>query len=122
MPPAGFEPAIPASERPQTHRTATGIGLKCLSRPKLYVLPSFCTPTKVISSSFIGLAHSSSFRLYYVRLRSASVLTLQQRFANDDKHATGGKRIAASWLTKKFGNYFSQQLFFRNVNFMLKLF
>ena len=29
MPPAGFEPAIPASERPQTHaldRTATGIG------------------------------------------------------------------------------------------------
>jgi hypothetical protein len=24
MPPAGFEPAIPASERPQTH--ATGIG------------------------------------------------------------------------------------------------
>ena len=30
MPPAGFEPAIPASERPQTHavdRAATGIGL-----------------------------------------------------------------------------------------------
>ena len=29
MPPAGFEPAIPASERPQTHvldRAATGIG------------------------------------------------------------------------------------------------
>jgi len=29
MPPAGFEPAIPASERPQTHasdRVATGIG------------------------------------------------------------------------------------------------
>jgi hypothetical protein len=29
MPPVGFEPAIPASERPQTHaldRTATGIG------------------------------------------------------------------------------------------------
>jgi hypothetical protein len=29
MPPAGFEPAIPARERPQTHaldRTATGIG------------------------------------------------------------------------------------------------
>jgi hypothetical protein len=28
MPPAGFEPAIPASERPQTHaleRTATGV-------------------------------------------------------------------------------------------------
>ena len=30
MPPVGFEPAIPASERPQTHtldREATGIGL-----------------------------------------------------------------------------------------------
>jgi hypothetical protein len=30
-PPAGFEPTIPVSERPQTHaldRTATGIGLK----------------------------------------------------------------------------------------------
>jgi hypothetical protein len=30
MPPTGFEPAIPASERPQTHaldRAATGIGL-----------------------------------------------------------------------------------------------
>ena len=29
MPPAGFEPAIPASERPQTHaldRAASGIG------------------------------------------------------------------------------------------------
>jgi hypothetical protein len=29
MPPAGFEPAVPASERPQTHhldRAATGIG------------------------------------------------------------------------------------------------
>jgi hypothetical protein len=29
MPPVGFEPAIPASERPQTHvvdRAATGIG------------------------------------------------------------------------------------------------
>ena len=31
MPPAGFEPAIPARERPQTHaldRAATGIGFK----------------------------------------------------------------------------------------------
>ena len=30
MPPAGFEPAVPASERPQTHaldRAATGIGV-----------------------------------------------------------------------------------------------
>jgi len=31
MPPAGLEPTIPASERPQTHavdRTATGIGIE----------------------------------------------------------------------------------------------
>ena len=27
---AGFEPAIPASKRPQTHRVATGIGMKLL--------------------------------------------------------------------------------------------
>ena len=68
MPPAGFEPAIPASERPQTHRTATGIGLKRFSRRKLYVLPSFCRPIKAISSSYTALPHSYSLRLYYARL------------------------------------------------------
>jgi hypothetical protein len=104
MPPAGLEPAIPASQRPQTHRTATGIGLKCFSRPKLYVLPSFCRPINAISYSYTDLPHSYSFRLYYVRLRSASVLILLQRFANDDKHTTGGKRIVASWRTKTFKN------------------
>jgi hypothetical protein len=34
MPPEGFEPAIPASERPHTHaldRTATGIGVRMTS-------------------------------------------------------------------------------------------
>ena len=38
MPPAGFEPAIPASEWPQTHaldRTTTGIGIVCLYSAKL---------------------------------------------------------------------------------------
>ena len=30
LPPAGFEPAIPASERRQTHGATTGIGLDCL--------------------------------------------------------------------------------------------
>jgi hypothetical protein len=37
MPPAGFEPTIPASERPQTHaldRAATGIGRYTLYRGK----------------------------------------------------------------------------------------
>ena len=37
MPPAGFEPAIPASERPQDHaldRAATGIGCKVFTRQK----------------------------------------------------------------------------------------
>jgi hypothetical protein len=32
MPPAGYEPAIPAGERLQTHaldRSATGIGMNC---------------------------------------------------------------------------------------------
>jgi hypothetical protein len=35
MPPEGFEPTIPASERPQTHaldRAATGIGRQKLNR------------------------------------------------------------------------------------------
>jgi hypothetical protein len=34
MPPAGFEPAIPASERPQTHAldvAATGIGVNAIT-------------------------------------------------------------------------------------------
>jgi hypothetical protein len=38
MPPAGFEPAIPASERPQIHvleGAATGIGVIVYSRYKL---------------------------------------------------------------------------------------
>jgi len=33
MPPAGFEPSVPANERPQTHawdRAATGIGFMCI--------------------------------------------------------------------------------------------
>jgi len=44
MPPAGFEPAIPASEQPQTHvldRAATGIGIVVLSQalsPVLFLL------------------------------------------------------------------------------------
>jgi hypothetical protein len=36
MPPAGFEPAIPASERPHIHdlyRTATGIGVQTIYYP-----------------------------------------------------------------------------------------
>ena len=36
MPPTGFKPSIPTSERPQSHaldRTASGIGLFCLSSP-----------------------------------------------------------------------------------------
>jgi hypothetical protein len=40
MPPSGFEPAIPASERPQTHaldRAATGIGRKTLYPPLRYL-------------------------------------------------------------------------------------
>ena len=39
MPPAGFELAIPASERPQTHaldRAATGIGSAALRIPFVY--------------------------------------------------------------------------------------
>jgi hypothetical protein len=35
MPPAGIEPSIPASERPQTHaldRTATGIGPRLITQ------------------------------------------------------------------------------------------
>jgi len=40
MPRAGFEPAIPASERPQTHasdRAATGIGVPNISQWNSYL-------------------------------------------------------------------------------------
>jgi hypothetical protein len=56
MPPAGFEPAIPASERPQTHaldRAATVIGL--IKEHSLH--RSFCT-------------HKTTY-VVYVTLRSA---------------------------------------------------
>ena len=39
MPPAGLEPTIPASERPQTHafdRAATGVGTPTASNGKLF--------------------------------------------------------------------------------------
>jgi hypothetical protein len=39
MPPAGFEPTIPLSERPQTHaldRVATGIGYENHRKPLIY--------------------------------------------------------------------------------------
>jgi hypothetical protein len=41
MPPAGFEPATPATERPQTHaldRAATGIGLNTIRDKKHNIL------------------------------------------------------------------------------------
>jgi hypothetical protein len=57
MPPVGFEPAIPASERPQTHildRAATGIGSPWLawcnyvhSTPFLVTVPSGTEPRRI---------------------------------------------------------------------------
>ena len=47
MLPARFEPAIPASERPQTHaldRSATGIGVKAV---RLYLLSKALSVTGV---------------------------------------------------------------------------
>jgi hypothetical protein len=43
MPPAGFEPTIPVSERPQTHAldsAATGIGTVCTVTSKLAEKPA----------------------------------------------------------------------------------
>ena len=49
MPPAGFEPTIPASERPQTHaldRTATGIGFNTIYNYIYYVRQIiYCDPS-----------------------------------------------------------------------------
>ena len=42
MPPAGFEPTIPANDRPQTHaldRAVTGTGNAVTSRAKIFSLP-----------------------------------------------------------------------------------
>jgi hypothetical protein len=44
MPPAGFEPAIPASERPQTHaldRAANGIGSSSLLGQNIFLSAKF---------------------------------------------------------------------------------
>ena len=49
MPPFGFEPAFPASERPQTHaldRAATGIGHICLLVPDVGLI---CSNTDTFS-------------------------------------------------------------------------
>jgi len=97
-----------ATDAPHGHRDRPEV---LLTPYKLYVLPSFYRPIIAISSSYTDRPHSYICRLYYVRLRSASVLILHQRFANDDKHSNAGKRIVASWRTKKLGvillnNYF----------------
>ena len=61
MPPAGFEPAIPASERPQTHaldRVATGIG----SRLQLLLL--FTVKYTTTDCTSIYVLHVTGTRNY----------------------------------------------------------
>jgi len=53
MPPAGFESAIPVSERTQTHaldRAATGIGLL-----KMYAVLIFCEERDDSSSNYYAI-------------------------------------------------------------------
>jgi hypothetical protein len=61
MPPAGFEPAIPARERPQNHslvRATNGIGLKTM------VLSNFTVPG-VLYDNVIYLAAKAFYDLYF---------------------------------------------------------
>jgi hypothetical protein len=62
MPPAGFEPTIPGSKRPQTHaleRAATGIDSFSLNEHKL----STKIPSHTISSLLTELNGRSPFKL-----------------------------------------------------------
>jgi hypothetical protein len=61
MPPAGFEPAIPASERPQNHtldRATDGIGLKMI------ILSNFLVPG-VFYDNAIYFAAKAFHDLYF---------------------------------------------------------
>ena len=80
MPPAGFEPAIPADERLQTHaldRSATGIGMKVFYNPKytdalitlIMTACSFCAHAVFFSNT--PSAEN------YKQLRSAMTSTVQ---------------------------------------------
>ena len=56
IPPVGFEPASPVSERPQTHaldRTATGIGIPGPSKPQRVAIPTeLCRPSLLYSRTY----------------------------------------------------------------------
>jgi len=58
MPPAGFEPTIPASERPQTHaldRAADGIGSPTLYMIKIYHGHAFLHPSRGLNCTFLDM-------------------------------------------------------------------
>ena len=77
MPSAGFERAIPASERPQTHATANG--------PKQYTCYSESLPTKQWGCSRVLLASWSQFvGLWLPRDRNCSAV-VQFVFGNPKK-------------------------------------
>jgi hypothetical protein len=57
MSPAGFEPAIPARERPQTHildRAATGIGRKVRLQTRNFVFNERSFTVTTSESSVVG--------------------------------------------------------------------
>jgi hypothetical protein len=107
MLPAGFEPAIPSSERPQNHpldRVATGVGtLSAITRdmsdswknPK-FSLPPFPTPystlhrpnhaTSRLSPHKIHWSLVRPLRRYVQRPTMCTVIIIQQKRKQDNKH------------------------------------
>ena len=72
MPPAGFEPATPASDRPQTlslDRSATGIGYHWNLKPATFLLVAQC----------LNQLHYRIFLVKTDNNRIFNILTLQQQ-------------------------------------------
>jgi hypothetical protein len=77
MPPAGFEPTIPVSERPQTHvldGAATGIGLSNLLLGNNVFFVGLCN--SVLVYTFVGKSHLFSIFCSLARSRGTSVFKM----------------------------------------------
>jgi hypothetical protein len=81
MPPAGFEPTITVSERPQTHvldRAAIGIGL-CFADPNNFFGPVFSVISDIgffLKLTFIDLQAYNNISSYLIFLSGETISAL----------------------------------------------
>jgi hypothetical protein len=77
MSPAGFKPAIPASERPQTHRSTTGIGYTIYTNIKFIEQINGCLSYSVDTLLFIFIYETDwglSVKLEYPNMLECNLL------------------------------------------------